>query len=82
LSAKGVEAVLAFTAAGQGGRTETLDAIANVIGGSEEGDAGLEELRAIGTALGGLGVGEDRALFDPSVVRGLEYYTGPVFEAE
>ena len=28
------------------------------------------------------GVGEDQALFDPSVVRGLEYYTGAVFEAE
>jgi histidyl-tRNA synthetase len=29
-----------------------------------------------------LGVGEAQAVFDPSVVRGLEYYTGPVFEAE
>ena len=26
--------------------------------------------------------GADRVIFDPSVVRGLEYYTGPVFEAE
>ena len=25
---------------------------------------------------------EDQAKFDPSVVRGLEYYTGPVYEAE
>ncbi len=82
LSAKGIEAVIAFTAAGRGSRTETLDAIATVIGGSAEGDEGLKELQAIGVALGGLGVGEDRALFDPSIVRGLEYYTGPVFEAE
>ena len=28
------------------------------------------------------GYGEDRICIDPSVVRGLEYYTGPVFEAE
>ena len=28
------------------------------------------------------GYGVDRIRFDPSVVRGLEYYTGPVFEAE
>jgi histidyl-tRNA synthetase len=27
-------------------------------------------------------VGETRIMIDPSVVRGLEYYTGPVFEAE
>jgi histidyl-tRNA synthetase len=29
-----------------------------------------------------MGLEADRALIDPSVVRGLEYYTGPVFEAE
>ena len=28
------------------------------------------------------GYAEERIAFDPSVVRGLEYYTGPVFEAE
>ena len=29
-----------------------------------------------------VGYGDDRILIDPSVVRGLEYYTGPVFEVE
>lgn len=82
LNAAGAEAVLAFTAAGVGGRSETLDKIADIIGGSEEGDAGLAELAAINQALTSLGVGLDRAVFDPSIVRGLEYYTGAVFEAE
>jgi histidyl-tRNA synthetase len=82
LTADAAERVIAFTAAGLGGRTETLDALANVIGGSAEGDEGLAELAAIHQALTGLGVGVDRAVIDPSVVRGLEYYTGPVFEAE
>ncbi|WP_374469160.1 histidine--tRNA ligase [Phenylobacterium sp.] len=82
LNAAAAERVLAFTAAGVGGRRETLDALANVVGGSDEGDAGLAELAAIDAALSGLGVGTDRAVIDPSVVRGLEYYTGPVFEAE
>ncbi|MFZ5729945.1 MAG: histidine--tRNA ligase [Pseudomonadota bacterium] len=83
LSAKAAEAVLAFTAAGGGhDRAGTLDRIAEVIGGSAEGDAGLAELAAIDAALKSLGVAEGQALFDPSVVRGLEYYTGPVFEAE
>jgi histidyl-tRNA synthetase len=82
LSAAGAEAVLAFTAAGAGGRTDTLDRISNVIGGSAEGDEGLAELAAIHRALDSLGVGPDRAAFDPSIVRGLEYYTGAVFEAE
>jgi histidyl-tRNA synthetase len=82
LDSASAERVLAFTAAGAGGRLETLDRLSNVIGGSPEGDEGLADLRAIDEALNGLGVGVDRAIFDPSVVRGLEYYTGPVFEAE
>jgi histidyl-tRNA synthetase len=82
LGTAAAEAVLAFTAAGADGRSETLDRIANVIGGSPEGDEGLEELSRIDKALIGMGVAQDRAMFDPSIVRGLEYYTGPVFEAE
>jgi histidyl-tRNA synthetase len=76
------DSVLAFVGAGKGSRAETLDALAAVIGGSAEGDEGLAELAAIGTALRAFGVPEAQALFDPSVVRGLEYYTGAVFEAE
>jgi histidyl-tRNA synthetase len=82
LSASAAERVLAFTAAGVGGRRETLDALADVVGGSAEGDEGLAELAAIDVALNGLGIGPERAVIDPAVVRGLEYYTGPVFEAE
>jgi histidyl-tRNA synthetase len=82
LNAAAAERVIAFTAAGVGGRSETLAKLADVVGGSAEGDEGLAELAAIDAALGGLGVGIDRAVFEPSVVRGLEYYTGAVFEAE
>jgi histidyl-tRNA synthetase len=82
LDAGGAERVLAFTTAGAGDRTSTLAALAGVVGGSADGDAGLAELAAIDAALSGLGVAADRASFDPSVVRGLEYYTGAVFEAE
>ena len=82
LSASAAEAVLAFTAAGASGRSESLDRIANVIGGSVEGDEGLAELRQIDQALSSMGIASDKAQFDPSIVRGLEYYTGAVFEAE
>ncbi|CAN5325173.1 histidine--tRNA ligase [soil metagenome] len=81
LNAKGIDAVLAFVQAGSG-RGEVLGKLADIIGGSAEGDEGLEELARIDAALTGLGVGPDKALFDASVVRGLEYYTGAVFEAE
>jgi histidyl-tRNA synthetase len=82
LGSAAIDSVLAFVEAARGTRSATLDRLANVIGGSAEGDEGLAELSAIGAALAGLGVGEAAALFDPSVVRGLEYYTGAVFECE
>jgi histidyl-tRNA synthetase len=43
---------------------------------------GVAELEQIGLMVGDAGYGEDRIRIDPSVVRGLEYYTGPVYEAE
>jgi histidyl-tRNA synthetase len=43
---------------------------------------GIAELRQIAGLCSAAGYGADRIQIDPSVVRGLEYYTGPVFEAE
>ena len=48
----------------------------------EVGEQGLRELEAIEQVLNQLGLEPDQVRFDPAVVRGLEYYTGPVFEAE
>lgn len=44
--------------------------------------AGLDELMAIWNLVRSGGYGIDRIRIDPSVVRGLEYYTGPVYEVE
>ena len=43
---------------------------------------GIDELEAISKLVRAAGYGLDRIRIDPSIVRGLEYYTGPVFEAE
>ncbi len=45
-------------------------------------DEGLAELADINRLVKAAGYDEDRIRIDHSVVRGLEYYTGPVFEAE
>ncbi|MGB3580254.1 MAG: HisS family protein, partial [Roseiarcus sp.] len=42
------------------------------------GGEGLKELAEIATLVRAAGYGPDRIRIDPSVVRGLEYYTGPV----
>ncbi|MBX3584713.1 MAG: histidine--tRNA ligase [Rhizobiaceae bacterium] len=43
---------------------------------------GIDELEQIAGLAQAAGYGRDRIRIDPSVVRGLEYYTGPVYEAE
>jgi histidyl-tRNA synthetase len=82
LGAAEVKAVLAFAEAGADTRAETLANLSKAAGNGEDGVAGLAELEAIAAALEGLGAPEADVVIDPSVVRGLEYYTGPVYEAE
>lgn len=43
---------------------------------------GVEELKMIADLVAAAGYGADRISVDPSIVRGLEYYTGPVYEVE
>lgn len=77
-----IEKVLAFLDSTGGSRGEVIDRLAPLVSSSETGEAGLAALAEIDAVLTALKVGEDRAVFDPSIVRGLGYYTGPVFEAE
>ena len=60
----------------------TLQYLQKITPGSALGLEGVNELRQIGELLLAQGYGPDRIRIDPSVVRGLGYYTGPVFEAE
>ena len=77
-----IEAFLA--SAGDAGlsRAGTLEAVARAGGLGAIGEGALEELAAIDRALNAMKVGEASVRFDPTIVRGLEYYTGAVFEAE
>ncbi|MDJ0823901.1 MAG: histidine--tRNA ligase [Rhodobacter sp.] len=59
-----------------------LEELRRVVGGSAVGVEGVDELDQIADLLAAQGYGPDRIVIDPSVVRGLGYYTGPVFEAE
>ena len=49
---------------------------------SKIGQEGRDELDAISKLVAASGYGSDQIVIDPSVVRGLEYYTGPVYEVE
>ncbi|WP_076444973.1 histidine--tRNA ligase [Roseivivax lentus] len=59
-----------------------LSSMRAAVGDSPTGKEGVAELEEIARLLKAQGYGEDRVVIDSSVVRGLGYYTGPVFEAE
>ncbi|HRN89837.1 histidine--tRNA ligase [Hyphomicrobium sp.] len=59
-----------------------LDGLQVHFGRNEISRAGIFELQELAELAEAAGYGRDRIRIDPSVVRGLEYYTGPVFEAE
>ena len=74
--------VIAFLTSKGTDNSATLANLRAAVGASQTGAEGVEELAQIAEMLAAMGVGEDRAVIDPSIVRGLGYYTGPVFEAE
>ena len=81
LEAAAIDTVLAFTAARGASAAETIENLGKLVTVSTKGTEGVAELAEIG-ALVDAGGYADRVLIDPAVVRGLEYYTGPVYEAE
>ncbi len=82
LGPDGIKAVLGFTTASSSDRGQTIATLEGLVGTSERGQAGCQELADIDRLLTATGFGPERVSFDTSIVRGLGYYTGPVFEVE
>jgi histidyl-tRNA synthetase len=82
LAASAIERIVAFTQARAGDNAATVARLADAVGASERGREGVDELREIAQLCDAAGYGDGRVTIDPAVVRGLEYYTGPVYEAE
>ncbi|KMK66106.1 histidine--tRNA ligase [Puniceibacterium sp. IMCC21224] len=82
LSEEQAAPVLAFLTSRGDTAEQTLANLRTAIGGSAVGAEGVTELGKIADLLAAQGYGPDRIVIDPSVVRGLGYYTGPVYEAE
>lgn len=58
-----------------------LETLTELIGHVRSGEEGINELRQVEELIRKSGY-SGRIIIDPSVVRGLEYYTGPVYEVE
>ncbi len=82
LSAEQAEVIMGFTSAKRDTGAATVARLRELVGASAIGAEGVTELETIEALLLAQGYGPDRIQLDPGVVRGLGYYTGPVFEAE
>lgn len=81
LSEEQAAKVLSILDAKRDSNAATGKTLAAEFAGTAIGAEGAEELRLIASLLEASGY-SDRVVLDPSVVRGLEYYTGPVYEVE
>ena len=91
LSAVAISRIVNFTGWGErgsgsksvaGSNEVTLANFEDAVAGSSIGSNGVAELTALRNVIAAAGYDDGRIIIDPSVVRGLDYYTGPVFEAE
>ena len=64
----------------QGNVTEKLGQMKSILSGSKIGIEGIEDLEFIITQTQALGVSDTRIDFDVTLARGLNYYTGAIFE--
>lgn len=74
-----IEAIFAF--AGEGGTpAEILDRLASRFAGHAAAAAGIERLRVVTSGLAAAGVPPERYRVDLALARGLDYYTGTIYE--
>lgn len=64
----------------QGGVDQVLAGAASLVSGNELGEQGVERLQQFAEGCRSAGVSEDRFQLDVSIARGLDYYTGIIFE--
>ncbi len=73
--------IISFLESPRGSRSEVLNFLSEFTKKSTEGVTGVEELTEMDSLFRTMGYDEETIVFDPTVVRGMDYYTGPVFEA-
>ena len=69
LAANQVDVLLEFITSRSVTRADTAQKLANAVGMTRSGDAGVAEMVEIDSILNALGVGEDAAMFDPSTTK-------------
>jgi len=76
------DVIMGFMDAKRDTAGDTFTRLRELVAGSDTGMTGVDELEQINSLLVAQGYGPDRIEIDTSIVRGLGYYTGTVYEAE
>ena len=79
LTEEQAEEILTFIAI-RGTNAQVIDALEGYAGRNEKFDQGLTELKAVTANLSAFGVPEENFAVDLTIARGLDYYTGTVYE--
>ena len=79
ISEENADEILKFLSI-SGDNSAVIDALGGYRGRNETFDAGLDELTAVVKYLGAFGVPEENFAVDLTIARGLDYYTGTVYE--
>ncbi|MBQ4641074.1 MAG: histidine--tRNA ligase [Oscillospiraceae bacterium] len=79
LTREQAEEILKFIAI-TGTNSDVIAALEGYIGRNEVFDTGLQELKAVTANLAAFGVPEENFAVDLTIARGLDYYTGTVYE--
>ena len=79
VSEEAADEILKFIAI-TGTNAEVIAALEGYVGRNETFDLGLTELKAVCENLGAFGVPEENFAVDLTIARGLDYYTGTVYE--
>ena len=66
----------------KGSNEKLLEAVSSIVSSSEIGAKGIEELTEVLDMIQSLGLDKAKLEFDPSLARGLNYYTGAIFEVK
>ncbi len=64
----------------RGSNEEVLQQLQPLVDGNDQATTGLERMRQFAEHIAASGISDARLRIDPSIARGLDYYTGMVFE--
>lgn len=81
LTGEQVDAIQTFLHIPHQTRQEAITGLKDLFNGVEGAEVAIGQVEELSEHLNGMGILEEQARIDPGLARGLDYYTGPIYEA-